>query len=122
MTARWLLSNQGFSLPAFLPIREWRLPRSLIWYNIFAILLGFFVDDPSSFFYALYLNMFILLLLLFWLQGIGFLFFYTYHKKWSGFLAIIGVCLSIFSPVLYVFSIVGLLDLLFPLRKRISGS
>jgi uncharacterized protein YybS (DUF2232 family) len=121
MISRWILAKQGTSLPPFLPIRDWHLPRSLIWYNIIAIFLGFIVDDRTSFLFALHMNMFVLLLLVFWVQGISFLFFYCFQKKLPSFLPMIAICASVFSPILYLFSLVGLLDLLFPIRKRMTG-
>jgi uncharacterized protein YybS (DUF2232 family) len=120
MLGRWLLAVQNIQLPPYMPIREWRLPRSLIWYNIIIIFISLIVDDKSSFLYSIHMNMFVLLLLLFWVQGIGFLYFWTHHKRWNDTLPIIGVVLSIFSPILYIFSLLGLVDMLFPLRKRIS--
>ena len=120
MVGRWILSKKGIQLPPFRAIRDWKLPRSLIWINIVVIMIGLIVDDKTSFLYALHINMFVLLLVLFWVQGIGFFFFLTYHKKWSGALPIIGIFGSLFTPVLYLFSIIGLVDMLFPIRQRIS--
>jgi uncharacterized protein YybS (DUF2232 family) len=120
MVGRWLLMKRGVELPAFLPIRDWRLPRSLIWYNIIVIVAGLLIEDKTSFLYALHMNLFVILLVLFWLQGISFFYFICYHKKWSGVFPLIGICASIFTPILYLFSIVGLLDMLFPFRQRMN--
>lgn len=121
MVSRWILQKQGMELPPFLPFRDWKLPRSLIWYNILVIILGFMVEDKAGFGYALYMNMFLLLLLAFWLQGIGFLYFYCYQKNIHRIFPWIAIGFSVFSPVLYVFSFIGLLDMLFPIRKRFSN-
>lgn len=121
MVARWLLSKQRVEIGEYLPIREWRLPRSLIWYNILTIILSLLVTDKTSFLYALHMNMFVLLLLLFWVQGIGFFFFYCFRKKWNRSLPVIGICLSVFTPILYLFALLGLIDMLFPLRQKMTG-
>jgi uncharacterized protein YybS (DUF2232 family) len=118
MLSKWMLTKQNVQLPELLPIREWKLPRSLIWLNLFALLLGLFIDDRTSYFYALHLNLFVILFIVFWVQGIGFLFYLSHHKRWGKALPIVGICASVFSPILYLFSIVGLIDMLFPIRKR----
>ena len=118
MISKWILTKQNVQLPELMPIREWKLPRSLIWLNLFAIILGLFIEDRTSYFYALHLNMFVILFIVFWVQGIGFLFYLSHHKRWGRVLPIVGICASVFSPILYLFSIVGLIDMLFPIRKR----
>jgi uncharacterized protein YybS (DUF2232 family) len=120
MVARWILVKRGVELPAFLPIRDWRLPRSLIWYNIIVIIAGLLIDDKTTFLYALHMNLFVILLVLFWVQGIGFFYFISNRKNWSGIFPLIGICASIFTPIMYFFSIVGLVDMLFPFRQRMN--
>ncbi|KUP09989.1 hypothetical protein Q73_00145 [Bacillus coahuilensis m2-6] len=74
----------GVEAPKFPPFKDWMLPRSLIWYYLIALLLTLFGGfEMGSFGFAAVLNVRFLLELFFILQGLSFLYFFSYTKQWN---------------------------------------
>jgi len=119
---RWLLSVTGTQAQRLRPMREWMLPKSLVWIYVIVLVANMFVAPGSkSVLPMLVLNLYPLLLLAFSLQAISFLFYISYIKGWGRTLPILGiVLLIIFMPAIFVFSFLGLLDAAFPLRERFN--
>ncbi|TDF94370.1 DUF2232 domain-containing protein [Paenibacillus piri] len=119
--ARKLLNRSGESIPAFKPIREWMLPRSFVWYYVIALFMEFFVRDPNSILYSLLLNLLPLLTAVFAIQAIAFLFYVAHTKNWSRALPVAGIIiLLIFPPAYFMFSLLGVFDVAFPIRERMT--
>lgn len=117
--ARPILNSMGYSVPALKKARDWRLPRSLIWYYLLIWIMSAAVkDSDNNFIEMIVVNAMPLLQICFMIQALGFFFYLTHQKKWHPivpFLAAIPIVL--FPPML----ILGILDLAFPLRQSISN-
>nr|WP_240762557.1 DUF2232 domain-containing protein [Paenibacillus thalictri] len=119
--ARKALVRSGEMIPAFRPVREWMLPRSFVWYYLVALIMEYFVKDPNSILFTILINLVPILSFAFALQGIALLFFIAYRKKWNKALPIIGIILFIvFPPTYFLLSLLGLFDVAFPLRDRLT--
>lgn len=119
--ARRLLNRNGEAIPAFKPVRDWMLPRSLVWYYMIALFMELFVKDTSSIFFTLLLNLLPLLTVVFAVQGIAFLFHVAHEKRWNKTMPIIGIIVLLFVPTAYfMFSLLGVFDVAFPIRERMT--
>lgn len=120
--SRRLLKKSATPLPAFSPIRTWKLPKSIMWYFLIVIGMNFWVNVNSDlFFRMIVLNLLPLFVVIFIVQAIGLLYDFVYWKKWSRAVPVIAIALIILiSPLLYLACLIGLLDVLLPLRKRFS--
>jgi uncharacterized protein YybS (DUF2232 family) len=118
--SRWLLNKSGESIPGLRPMREWMLPKSFVWFYLIAFAADLFINPESKTLTAmLLLNLLSLLVPLFAIQAIGFLFFVTHTNKWNRALPIIAIILLvILSPFFFVFSLLGVFDVAFPIRER----
>jgi uncharacterized protein YybS (DUF2232 family) len=120
--SRTILNRSGEAIPAFKPMREWMIPRSFVWYYMFGLLMELFVRDPSSVFYTLMINLLPLMTTVFAIQAIAFLFFVAHTNRWNRALPIMGiVVLVLFFPLTYfLFSLLGVFDVAFPIRERMT--
>lgn len=107
---------------AFPPFRNLRFPVSLVWIYFFALIISLFGLDPSSAFYHAINNVLVLAGLLMTLQGFSFIFFYAHQKNKSKALPIVCVVVTLLLPflLLYLVRILGIIDIGFRLRDRIS--
>lgn len=118
---RRILVHLGESIPAFKPIREWMLPKSLIWIYLLAMVLEMFVKDTGSLVYTVLVNLLPLLTTIFSVQAVAFLFFIAHTRRWNKTLPIIGIIILVFfSPAYFVFSLLGIFDVAFPIRERLT--
>ncbi|MCL9663325.1 DUF2232 domain-containing protein [Paenibacillus hunanensis] len=116
--SRPLLESMGYSVPRLKPARDWRLPRSLIWYYLIAVFLEIIARaNITGVLAAIVLNFMPLVHLAFTIQTIGFVFFWASHRKWGSFLPFV---LSIVVVLIPPLRIIGILDLAFPLREYIT--
>ncbi|MDL4840948.1 YybS family protein [Aquibacillus rhizosphaerae] len=104
--------------------RDFKLPKVMIWIFFFAILLTLFPMEQGSMMYLGVMNVFHLAGLLIVLQGYSFILFYAHKKGISIAIPIIAIIFSIIIPFigLYIIRILGIIDLGFSLRDRISNS
>ncbi len=102
------------------PFREWRFPKSLIWYYLLAAVLMMFNLETGSAIYIAVINIYVLLQFVITIQGFSFIFFYFHVKKISKGVPIAIVIFSFLLPAiaLYLVRILGIIDLGFDLRKR----
>lgn len=115
---RPILESMNYSVSKLRPAREWRLPRSLIWYYLLAVLLEYFVaSNITGVLAAFVLNFMPLVHIAFTIQTIGFVFFMAHHRKWNSFLPFLLSLVVVLIPPL---RIVGIIDLAFPLREYIT--
>lgn len=116
---RKLLSRYDKPVPKLKPMKEWRLPRSIIWYYLILLLLDlFFAFQPGSTMEVMLLNALPLLSYALALQGVGFLFYTADAKGWNRVLPVAGLVLVPFIPQLIAW--IGVLDMAFPLRSRMK--
>ncbi|WP_233454974.1 DUF2232 domain-containing protein [Paenibacillus elgii] len=120
--ARKVLVRSGESIPAFKPIKDWMLPKSFVWLYLLALILEMFVKDSRSMVFTVLLNLLPLLMAAFAIQAIAFLFFIAHVKRWNKTLPIVGILLLLFIPPAYfMFSLLGVFDVAFPIRDRMTS-
>jgi uncharacterized protein YybS (DUF2232 family) len=118
--SRWLLNKSGESIPGLRPMREWMLPKSFVWFYLIAFAADLFINPESTTLTAmLLLNLLSLLVPLFAIQAIGFLFYVSHTNQWNRAIPIIAIILlGILWPFLFVFSLLGVFDVAYPIRER----
>lgn len=106
----------------FPPFREFTLPTSLIWYYFAGIILLLMFPSPDDSLYLVADNLTTLAGVLLALQGLSFIFFFVYIKKWPKFIPIIVIVLFVLQPLLllYPLRILGIIDLGLQLRDRLT--
>lgn len=106
----------------FPPFRMLQLPVSLVWIYFFSLIFTFFELDPSGTLYLAVNNVMLLAGMLMTLQGFSFIFFYAHHKKMSKALPIVCVVVTLLFPLilLYLVRVLGIIDIGFSLRDRLS--
>ncbi|WP_429312304.1 DUF2232 domain-containing protein [Paenibacillus mucilaginosus] len=121
--ARKALVRMGESLPAFRAVKDWMLPRSFIWLYLIGLLLEMFVRDSRSVVFSVILNLLPLLMMAFSVQAIAFLFYVAHIKGWNKTLPIAGIIILLMFPVpaYFLFSLLGVFDVAFPLRDRLTA-
>lgn len=103
-------------------LRELTLPKSLIWYYLLFMILSFFKFEEGTFAYIAIVNFFYLFQILMIIQGFSFVFFYCYDKGYKKAVPIVVTILSFLIPfLLYIIRILGIIDLGFDLRKRLTN-
>jgi uncharacterized protein YybS (DUF2232 family) len=113
---RKFLSRLWKPLPKLKPMKEWMLPRSMVWYYLIVLVLNMFLEiDTGSTMSVIVLNSHPLLTYAFALQAVGFLFFIADLKGWNRALPIVAILLLPFIPVLIAW--IGVIDVAFPMRK-----
>lgn len=121
---RWLLKKIGVIVPGLPPAREWMLPRSFVWYFLIVTVLDLFIKIETDSAVAMFVwNLLPLLTVAFSVQAVGFFFFLAHAKGWNKAIPVLIVIAGIFLFPLsvYAFCVIGVLDVAFPLRKRIAG-
>lgn len=106
----------------FPPFRSFKLPKSIIWLYVIALLIVWFDTDSESAIAMGANNVYALIGLLMVLQGFSFMFFFAHLKKKSKALPITAIILTVLFPMVlfYLVLIIGIIDLGFDLRKYLS--
>lgn len=107
----------------FPPFRNLRFPTSILWIYFFALFISFFDLNPAGIYYTAVHNLLALTGLLMALQGFSFVFLYTYHKKITKAVPIFIVVITLLFPtfLLYFVRILGIIDIGFRLRERLTS-
>jgi uncharacterized protein YybS (DUF2232 family) len=119
--ARRILNRMGEGMPAMKPLREWRLPKTFVWLYIGAFALDLVLPATDrSMASTLLMNLLPLLLLAFTLQALSFLFFvaHEHHRTKALPIAAIAILVVMFPLLIFVYSLLGVLDAALPLRER----
>ncbi|MRN53875.1 DUF2232 domain-containing protein [Paenibacillus monticola] len=117
---RPILNSMEYAVPKLKPAREWRLPRSFIWYYLLGVIIQLlFSGSDSSYMTMISANLLPLLRIGFMIQAIGFFFFVAHERKWN---KIIPILLAIPIILLPPLRIIGIIDLVFPLRAFVTKS
>lgn len=113
------IESTTYRFPAF---RNLKFPVSIIWIYLLALVLILFTSDTDGILFIAANNVQSLVSVLMTLQGLSFIFFFSHYKKWSKSIPILVVIVTVILPFLliYVVGILGLIDLGFGLRDRIS--
>ncbi|GGF94089.1 hypothetical protein GCM10010916_09290 [Paenibacillus abyssi] len=116
----WVARNalrrlHGLEIPGLKPAKEWMMPKILVLYYLIALVLDLIVtDDGDSFLNVVLLNLIPLLRLVFTIQAIGFFYYLADQKRWN---KVVPVLLSIPVFLFPPLSLIGVLDVAFPIRK-----
>ncbi|MFF2017761.1 MULTISPECIES: DUF2232 domain-containing protein [Paenibacillus] len=117
---RPILNSMDLAVPKLKPAREWRLPRSFIWYYLIGIVIQLiFSGSKSNYMLMIAANLLPLLRIGFMIQAIGFFFFLAHERKWNKVMPILLAVPVILLPPL---RIIGIIDLVFPLRELVTKS
>ncbi|MDQ0193680.1 DUF2232 domain-containing protein [Paenibacillus wynnii] len=117
---RPILNSMNYAVPKMKPLRDWRLPRSFIWYYLVGfIVLMIFSGSDNSYMLMISANLLPLLQLGFKIQAIGFFFFVAHERKWNKVFPILLAIPIVLLPSLWI---IGIIDLVFPLRARVTKS
>jgi uncharacterized protein YybS (DUF2232 family) len=121
--SRWVLRRNGVQVPGLKPMREWMLPKSMAMYLVIVTIFDMFISIQSNSFLSMVVwNLLPILTVTFAIQGIAFLFFVSHTKKWSVALPVVAIVVIVVFPfLLYLYCIMGMLDVLMPIRKRMAG-
>lgn len=118
-----VLKRMNMAPKKLLPFREWKLPRSIVWYYLIVIVLGMMNLEKGSYPYLAVLNLSALLQLLLVIQGLSFVYYFFHKKGYSAGLPIMVTIFTILIPfLLQLVRILGIIDLGFALRAKIKGS
>lgn len=120
LSRRMLLGN-GIEVPGLPPAKTWMLPRSLVWYYLVAWIISLVVPaEGAETWIVIGANLMYVLQLAFTVQGVAFFYFLADVKRWSRAVpAVFAVLAALFHAVLPIF-LIGLIDVAFPLRNRLS--
>ncbi|GGG08805.1 DUF2232 domain-containing protein [Paenibacillus aceti] len=121
--SRPTLGSMGLIVPKMPAFRNWRLPRSLIWYYLIALLLELLGGAAirQGFLGTIILNLIPLLQFLFMIQAASLFFFIAYQRKWNPVFPVLLVIVMVFIPLLPLW-LIGIADIAFPLRDMITKS
>ncbi|TCS80794.1 DUF2232 domain-containing protein [Tepidibacillus fermentans] len=122
--SRFVFKALRIEIVTFPPLKNWTLPRSIFYYYVFAAILMAIPSVMDIYEMKLILlNLYPILRFLLIIQGISFALFYMSRKKWNAilkFAAIIGLVLFQVSAILPILDLLGLLDLGFNVRKKLT--
>lgn len=113
------IEQTRYRFPAF---RNLKFPVSIIWIYLASLLLILFVNNMDGFLFIAANNVQSLIRILMVLQGLSFIFFYSHSKKWSKSIPVLVTVFTFILPFLffYIIGLLGLIDLGFGLRDRVS--
>lgn len=116
---RLILNAMNVEVPRMRPIKEWMLPKSLVWYYLAALFLDMFVaPDPESLLVMILWNLIPVLTFAFVVQAISFLFYVADIKSWNKALPVIGIIMSFLLPS--IVSLLGVFDVAFKIRQSLQ--
>ena len=115
------LEQEKFHFP---PFRNLAFPTAILWVYLISMLLALTQPDPEGMFYVVVQNIMLLASILILIQGVSFIFYYLHIKKLSPALSVIGLVLALFfAPIVFpLLRILGIIDIGFKLRERLSNS
>ncbi len=113
-----LAKRFGMKVPLFPPVRNWVLPKSLLWYYLITYLLAILVKSgEEGFFTIAILNAQYLLTMAMLIQGYIFLGTYFHYKDWSKSRRMFVIFISFFPLFIMIVFLLGIADLGLDLRK-----
>ncbi|MCP8617225.1 YybS family protein [Salirhabdus salicampi] len=113
------IDNQSYAFP---PFREFQIPVPVFWYYMIALVLMWIYPESGNYINQAAVNVYIFTGMFLALHGLSFIFYYVHYKKWSKTVPIITIVGVVLFPllVLYPIRILGIIDIAFNLRKRLS--
>jgi uncharacterized protein YybS (DUF2232 family) len=108
-------------IPKAAPFREWNFPKSFIWYYLVVIFLSLTKLEVGSSLYIVVINLQLMLEFILLIQGFTFIYYYFYNKgKSKTYPIVITIFTILFAPLLTFVKILGIIDLGFELKSKIS--
>ncbi|OLO42155.1 hypothetical protein BTR23_02690 [Alkalihalophilus pseudofirmus] len=121
LVSRLIVKRFYPKVPALPPFREWKFPKSFLWYYLIVSILVLIGVPETSFMHIVLINLFPLLGFAMTVQGLSFLFYYCHVKSVPKVVPILATVFSLLLPlVLFIVRIIGIIDLGFDLRKRVK--
>lgn len=118
-----VLKRIGEKATRFKPFREWTFPKSFLWYYLVTSIFILVGLDEGSALYIVAWNLFPILEIAMTIQGLAVVLFYTHAKGFNKSISYIIIFVTMIAPfLLYIYRILGIIDLGFELRKRIKNS
>lgn len=117
-----IVKRFGVEVGAGKSFRDLTLPKNFLFYFLIAFLVSLiFQPESGSYFYLALTNIMFILQLVMLVQGLSFVWFISHLKGWPKAIPIIvTVSLFIMPILLYIVWILGIIDLGFDLRKKIT--
>ncbi|WP_052343888.1 YybS family protein [Bacillus massiliigorillae] len=115
------VSNQKFEIE---PIRDITLPKSLLWYYLFIMVVSLvFNPEQGSFSFSVISNLLIALQFFILIQGYSLLFYFSHAKGLSKAIPVTVTIFTFLVPIFISFiRILGIIDLGFPIREKITNN
>ncbi len=117
-----ILRRLGLEVTKIPPFREWKFPRAFFWYYFIVLILSFFSFEEGTTMFLVVTNLFLILGFVMMVQGFSLIFYYFHvvhrTKVWPFIILI--VCI-LFSPLLELVRILGIVDLGFEIRAWIDN-
>jgi uncharacterized protein YybS (DUF2232 family) len=117
-----ILTRLGHPIEKLPPFREWRLPKSILFYYLVSltiILLGMMEEGSTLF--LIVVNLQPILEILLYIQGLSVIAYFAHTKGFGKALPIISVIATLLLPILFmVVRIIGIFELGFGLKQRIK--
>lgn len=120
--SRKVLQRLGTQVQGFPPFREWKWPKSILYYYLAVLAVSMFVaSNADHVLQVVVLNIKPILDIMMMIQGLSFLVFFSYQKGWGKIVPILAVVfVFIFPPFPFILVIMGILDLGIDLRNKLS--
>jgi uncharacterized protein YybS (DUF2232 family) len=117
-----ILKRFGIKVVVGEHFRNFKLPKSMIYYFLIALLVNLIIQPESGSYIHLALsNILFILLLLIVVQGLSFIWYFSYQKSLSKAVPIlITIAMFLMPLILYIVWILGIMDLGFDLRKKLN--
>ncbi|MBS4207148.1 YybS family protein [Bacillus sp. FJAT-50079] len=118
-----IVKRLGVDVPKFEPFRKLRFPKSVLWYYLIALILTLVMNpEEGTYLYMVLINGAFILQTLLVIQGLSFIFFFAYEKKWPMIVPIIAVVLTFIMPIfLSIVRMLGIIEIGFDLRQRMGN-
>lgn len=121
LAAGFVLKRMRFNITKLPAFRTWRFPKSFLWYYLIVLILLLLGVEEGSTLHLGIINLFHLLGIIMTIQGLSFVFYFSYEKQITKALPIIVVILIFILPgIMDLIRILGIIDLGFDLRRRVK--
>ncbi|MBO8172151.1 MAG: DUF2232 domain-containing protein [Bacillaceae bacterium] len=120
-----LLNQRGYQIPTLPPFKNWRWPRSILYYYLGAIGVMWLISwvpelGEDQYVMSVLLNLIPVLSAMITLQGISLVFWFADYRKISKVLPVVVLILVVVLwPVSFLLNLLGILDLGLDFRKRL---
>ncbi|ONK22980.1 hypothetical protein BLX87_13240 [Bacillus sp. VT-16-64] len=117
-----ILKRVGVNVPQFSPFRTLKFPRSILWYYLITIIISLVADlEEGTYLYMVVMNGTYILQMILFIQGLAFIFYYSYLKSWPKAIPIMATVMTFLWPIFFsIVKLLGIIDLGFDLRERLA--